>query len=119
MIVGDRSRRERHWFPFTPQTYALLQRVVAFRHRKGSIFTRLRNLLFPALLMMLLLSAGPSRAASISWRDGGHLASSDKNSSCVRIRANIGKFFSKVKRCSSSESVAAQSESATMLKPFS
>ena len=119
MIVGDRSKRERHWFPFTPQTYALLQRVVAFRHRKGSIFTRLRNLLFPALLIMLLLSAAPSRAASISWRDGHQLASSDKNSSCVRIRANIGKFFSKVKRCSSSESVAAQSERATMLKPFS
>ena len=69
MIVGDRSKRERHWFPFTPQTYALLQRVVAFRHRKGSIFTRLRNLLLPALLIMLLLPAAPSRAASISGCD--------------------------------------------------
>jgi hypothetical protein len=70
MIVGDRSKRERHWFPFTPQTYALLQRVVAFRHRKGSIFTRLRNLLFPALLIMVLLSSAPSKAASVSGRDG-------------------------------------------------
>jgi hypothetical protein len=69
MIVGDRSKREQHWFPFTPQTYALLQRVVAFRHRKGSIFTRLRNLLFPALLIMLLLPAAPSRAPSISGCD--------------------------------------------------
>jgi hypothetical protein len=46
-------------------------------------------------------------------------ASSARNSLCVRMRANIGRFFSKVKRCSSSERVAAQSERATTLKPFS
>ena len=37
----------------------------------------------------------------------------------VMIRANIGRFFSKVNRCSSSERVAAQSASAIILKPFS
>ena len=42
-----------------------------------------------------------------------------RNSLWVRIWANMGRFFSKVKRCSSGERVAAQSESATMLKPFS
>jgi hypothetical protein len=43
---------------------------------------------------------------------------SDRNSVWVRIRANIGKFFSKVKRCSSAESVAAQSVSAMMSEPL-
>jgi len=32
MTMSGRSQRERHWFPFTSQTFGLVQKVIAFRH---------------------------------------------------------------------------------------
>jgi acyl-CoA reductase-like NAD-dependent aldehyde dehydrogenase len=57
MTVRDRSTRERHWFPFTKQTFQLLRSVIILRHSKGSIFRRLRQVLLPAVPLALLLSS--------------------------------------------------------------
>jgi acyl-CoA reductase-like NAD-dependent aldehyde dehydrogenase/uncharacterized protein (DUF2141 family) len=62
MTMGDRSSRERHWFPFTKQAFRILHRAVAVRHRKGGILRRLRYLLLPVVPLALFLSALPLNA---------------------------------------------------------
>ena len=92
MTMSGRSRGERHWFPQTKQTFQLLHRVLAIRHRNGSVFQRLRHFLLPAIALALLLSSLPIYAANnphppigvklvSNWHgDGAYLAFASKES---------------------------------------
>jgi 4,4'-diapolycopenoate synthase len=62
MTVHDYSSRERHWFPFTKRTFRMVHRMLAVRHRKGSLLHRLRHFLLPALPLVFLLSPVSLRA---------------------------------------------------------
>ena len=61
MIMNDSSPRERHWFPFTRETYISLKRLLALRHGSGmvsSVLTRLVPLLLCIAFSASLNSQG-------------------------------------------------------------
>ena len=57
MTLHDRRKHELHWFPATSRTFRLLEKVVAFRHGRGSLLGRIRRL-WPVLLIFLLGGVG-------------------------------------------------------------
>jgi 4,4'-diapolycopenoate synthase len=54
MITGDKTTRERHWFPYTQRSYSILSKILSLRHRSAGLLGWASRILFLALCFLLL-----------------------------------------------------------------
>lgn len=68
MVVGDRGKREMHWFPFSARTFSVLKRIVLIRNLSQGWRSGIFRLLFSMMTCFMLAQTAAAQSAA-----AGHL----------------------------------------------